>query len=171
MAAKDEKKDAPEIKESAGSKKKRIFIIGGILITVIVVGVAVFFFMRGRGESSEGAEDGEKTHEAAAGTKTPAHAVYPLEPLIVNIHDGAELRYLKIKMEFEIKSPEAKSEIDPYLAPMQDAILVLLSGKQMGEISTVEGKNRLKDEIMAGVGRIVPPGKITRVYFTDFVMQ
>lgn len=166
MAAKDEKKEATEEKPSGGSKKKWIIIIAAVLIAAIAIGVGVYFFMGGHGESGEGEEGGEKKHEAKK-----VHAAYPMEPLIVNIHDGAELRYLKIKLEFEISSPEAKAEIDPLISPMQDAILVLLSGKQMEEITTTEGKSKLKEEIMACVGKIVPPKKITRVYFTDFVVQ
>lgn len=168
MAAKDEQKDVTEQKSSGGSKKKW-FLIGGSLVMAVVAGVAIFFFMSGRGESEEGGEDGEKTHSAETAKKI--HAIYHMEPLIVNIHDGAELRYLKVRLEFEISNPEAKAEIDPLLTPMQDAILVLLSGKQMEEITTTDGKNKLKEEIMACVGKIVPPQKITRVYFTDFVVQ
>jgi flagellar FliL protein len=169
VAAKDEQKETAEQKPSGGSKKKW-FLIGGILVTAISIGAAVFFFMHGRGEGEEGEEgEGENTHAAAATKKV--HAIYPMEPLIVNIHDSAELRYLKIKLDFEINGPETKAEIDPFLPQMQDAILVLLSGKQMAEITTTEGKNRLKEEIMASVGKIVPPKKITRVYFTDFVVQ
>jgi len=169
VAAKDEQKETSEKKPSGGSKKKW-FLIGGILITAIAVGAGVFFFMHGRGEAEEGSEgEGENKHHAAAAKKV--HAIYPMEPLIVNIHDSGELRYLKVKLEFEISSAEAKVEIDPCLAPMKDAILVLLSGKQMEEITSTEGKNRLREEIMATVGKIVPPKKITRVYFTDFVVQ
>jgi flagellar FliL protein len=170
VAAKEEQKDTAEKKPSTGSRKKWIILTGGILVTLIAVGVAVFFFMHGRGEGEEGAEgEGENKHEAAATKKV--QAIFPMEPLIVNIHDGAELRYLKVKLEFEVNGPEAKAEITPFLAPMQDAILVLLSGKQMADITTTEGKNRLKEEIMACVGKIVPPPKISRVFFTDFVVQ
>ena len=169
MAAKDEQKETIE-KKSGGSKKK-IFIIGGIVVLAIVAGVVVFFLMRGNGEGGEGSEEGEKTHEASAEKKANTKAMFSLDPLIVNIHDGPELRYLKIRLEFELKSAEAKEEIAPLLPPIQDSILMILSGKQMGDITTIEGKNKLKEEIMANVNKIVPPGKITRVYFTDFVVQ
>ena len=170
MAAKDEQKDTAEQKPSGKSGKKKMIIIGAIILTAVAVGAAVFFFMHGRGEADEDGEEGGENAHAAAATKK-VHAIYSMEPLIVNVHDSAELRYLKIKLDFEISGPEAKAEIDPFLPQMQDAILVLLSGKQMAEITTTEGKNRLKEEIMAGVGKIVPPKKITRVYFTDFVVQ
>jgi flagellar protein FliL len=170
VAAKEEQKDTAEKKPSTGSRKKWIILTGGILVTLIAVGVGVYFFMSGRDDGEEGAE-GEGDQKHAASVEKKEKAIFPMEPLIVNIHDGAELRYLKVKLEFEVNGAEAKTEITPLLAPMQDAILVLLSGKQMADITTTEGKNRLKEEIMACVGKIVPPKKISRVFFTDFVVQ
>jgi flagellar FliL protein len=171
VAAKDEQSKEKE-KPSGGSGKKRLIIIGGISVVVIAIAVSVFLFMRGRGgdEGEDSAEAGvEKKHEPADAKKLPA--IYPLEPFIVNIADGQNLRYLKIKLEFEISNAEAKAEVDPFQAPLRDAILVLLSGKHMEEITSSEGKNKLRNEVMAIVGKTVPPGKISRVYFTDFVVQ
>jgi flagellar FliL protein len=48
---------------------------------------------------------------------------------------------------------------------------VLLSSKNLEEISVTDGKNKLRDEVMATVAKVVPRGKIIRVYFTDFVVQ
>jgi flagellar FliL protein len=35
----------------------------------------------------------------------------------------------------------------------------------------VQGKNQLREEILASINKIIPPGKIAKVYFTDFVVQ
>jgi flagellar FliL protein len=175
VAAKDEqsreKKTADE-KSSGKSGGKKLMIIGGIsvLIIAIAASVAVFLYMhKGSGDEDTAEAGTEQKKEAAHAKKTIA--IYPLEPFIVNIHDGANLRYLKIKLEFEITSPAVKEEIDPFQAPLRDAVLVLLSGKNLEEISVTDGKNKLRDEVMATVAKVVPPGKITRVYFTDFVVQ
>lgn len=173
MAAKEEqsreKKGADE-KPAGKSGKKLLIIIGGISVLVIGIAVAVVLYMhKGSGDEDGADAPAEQKKEAAGARKTLA--IYPLEPFIVNIHDGANLRYLKIKLEFEITSPAAKEEIDPFQAPLRDAILVLLSGKNLEEISVTDGKNKLRDEVMAAAAKVVPPGKISRVYFTDFVVQ
>jgi flagellar FliL protein len=41
----------------------------------------------------------------------------------------------------------------------------------MQEIQDLQGKNQLREQILAAVGKIVPPDKVTKVYFTDFVVQ
>ena len=173
MATKDEQtreKKTIDEKPVAKSGKKRLIIIGGISVLVVAIAVSVFFYMRSSGGDDETAEAGVENKHEPAGAKQ-AKAIYPLEPFIVNIYDGPNLRYLKVKLEFEIASPETKAELDPFQAPIRDAILVLLSSKHMEEITVTEGKNKLRNEVMATVGKIVPPGKISRVYFTDFVVQ
>jgi len=173
VAAKEEQgkeKKGAEEKAPAKSKsgRKRLFIIGGIvLLAAVAIAVAVILYMRSSSDEGETAEGGEK--KAAAAIK--ATIMYPLEPFIVNIHDGSNLRYLKVKLEFEIPAIGAKEELDRVQAPMRDAILVLLSSKNLDDISMTDGKNKLRDEVMATLVKVAPAGKVSRVYFTDFVVQ
>ena len=71
---------------------------------------------------------------AAAGAN-----IFPLEPFIVNIYDGQELRYLKVKVEMEMASPAVKAELDGRLAPIRDAILVLAEFKDHAGYSGYPG--------------------------------
>jgi len=175
--------------EGEGGNKKKFIIIGAAVAVAIILG-AVVFMMMGKGGKKEAGKDETKTeakaegggHGAAAGGKEGAAAggkegaaaatnIYPLEPFIVNIYDGQELRYLKVKVELEMASPAVKTELDARLAPIRDAVLVLLSTKTLQEIQDVQGKNQLKEEILAAINKNIPPGKIAKVYFTDFVVQ
>ena len=165
--------------EHAGSKKKLFIIIGAAAAAAIVLGL-VLFMMAGKGKK-EAPKEGEaaKTeakaeaggHGGAAKEGAGAASTYPLEPFIVNIYDGQELRYLKVKVELDMVGPGVKADLDMRLAALRDSILVLLSAKTLHDIQDVQGKNQLKDEILAAVNRIIPPGKIAKVYFTDFVVQ
>ena len=184
--AKDEQA-AAEQPEDGGSKKK-LFIIIGAAVGVAVI-LAVIFMMMGNGgkkdKAKEGADATTETkadagaHGAAApkaeggvpSAATGAANIFPLEPFIVNIYDGQELRYLKVKVELEMTGVGVKAELDNRLAPIRDAILVLLSTKTLQDIQDIQGKNQLKDEILASINKIIPPGKIVKIYFTDFVVQ
>ncbi|UFS72337.1 flagellar basal body-associated FliL family protein [Geomonas sp. RF6] len=183
--AEQAKEQAPPPKD----KKKLFIIIGAAVAVLLVIGVAAGFFMgggkekKGHGaeakvEASEGGEAKAESkgegggHGGGGGEgKGAATNVYPLEPFIVNIYDGQEIRYLKLKVEFELATPEVKGELDAKQAPLRDAILVLLTTKTMQEIQDLQGKNQLREQILAAVGKIATPGKVTKVYFTDFVVQ
>jgi len=54
---------------------------------------------------------------------------------------------------------------------MRDAILVVLTSKTLQDIQDIQGKNQLREEILTAVSKIVAQGKVTRIYFTDFVIQ
>ncbi|NVN89777.1 MAG: flagellar basal body-associated FliL family protein [Desulfuromonadales bacterium] len=179
--AKDEQ--SPAEAEGSGSKKKMFIIIGAALAVAVVLGVVAFMLM-GKGDkkekSKEGAEakteskaEGGHGGSAAAGGKEGAAGVaniYPLEPFIVNIYDGQELRYLKVKVEMEMAGA-VKGDLDARLAPIRDAILVLLSSKTLQDIQDLQGKNQIKEEILVAINKIITPAKIGKVYFTDFVVQ
>jgi flagellar FliL protein len=186
--AKDEQGAAET--EGEGGNKKKFIIIGAAVAVAIILGVVVFMMM-GKGSKKEAGKDEAKTEAKAEGkadTKAEAggHGAapsggkegapgastnFPLEPFIVNIYDGQELRYLKVKVELEMASPAVKPELDARLAPIRDAVLVLLSTKTLQEIQDIQGKNQLKEEILAAINKNIPPGKIAKIYFTDFVVQ
>lgn len=174
MASKDEQAGQ---EKSPANMKKLIIVIGAV---VLVLGIGLTFFLRSGGSSGKGKE------EAAAEKKAPAEGgekgkegkgekgaanTYPLEPFIVNIYDGQEMRYLRVKVEFDTSKPEAKTELDARQAAVRDAILILLTTKTMQDIQDLQGKNQLRDEIFTAVNKIIPPGIVNRVYFTDFVVQ
>jgi len=172
MAAKDE-----QVKEEqAPAGKKKLFIIIGAAVAVVIVAVVLVLTLGG-GSKKEGsgeakAEKKAASHGGGGAEGAPvAGTVFPLEPFIVNIYDGQEVRYLKVKVEFEMSGPEVKPEVESRQAPLRDAILVLLTTKTLQEIQDLQGKNQLREEILASVNKILPPGKVTRIYFTDFVVQ
>ena len=173
MAEQAKAQDAPP-----KDNKKRLIIIGAAVAALVVIGGASAFFLSG---SSAGAKPGETAKveakaegghgEAKPGESPGASSVYPMEPFIVNIYDGQEIRYLKLKVEFEMANAMVKGDLDAKVAPLRDAILILLTTKTMQEIQDLQGKNQLREQILGAVGKIIPAGKVTKVYFTDFVVQ
>jgi len=181
--AKDEQ--VPAETESGSGKKKMFIIIGAAVAVTVILGLVVFTMM-GKGDKKDAKKEGAEAHAEAkaeggghgaeggghgGGGKEAATNIYPLEPFIVNIYDGQELRYLKVKVEMEMAAPAMKGELDARLAPIRDAILVMLSTKTMQDIQDIQGKNQLKDEVLAAVNKQVTTGKIAKIYFTDFVVQ
>jgi flagellar FliL protein len=156
---------ADEQAQEKGQKKShmKLFIIIGVAIAVAVgASVGIMMFMGGK-------KEGE--HKEAKKAHSEATAVHPLDPFIVNIYDGQELRYLKLKVEIEVAGEEAKNEIAQRQAQIRDAILVILTTKTLQDVQYLQGKTQLKQEIMAAISKIVTPGNVKQVFFTDFVVQ
>ncbi len=155
---------------------KKIFIIIGAVVAALAIGGGGMLFLGGKDKTEKPAEASKAEaaasggHGAAKEGEVATSDIYPMEPFIVNIYDGQELRYLKLKVEFQLSSALAKAEIDANLAPLRDAILILLTTKTMQEIQDLQGKNTLREQILAAAAKTVP-GKVNKVYFTDFVVQ
>ncbi len=182
-----EEQAAAEAPEEGGSKKKLFIIIGAAVLVLVIAGVVVFMMMDKGDKKKEGADAhgapaaAEGGHGAAppaaggghgaAGAAAGVSTVFTLEPFIVNIYDGQELRYLKVKVELEMSNAAVKPELDGRLAAIRDAILVVLTTKTLQEIQDAQGKNQLREEILTAISKIVAQGKVSKVYFTDFVVQ
>lgn len=175
MASTDEKsptEGAPK------DNKKMLFIIIGAA-AVVVIALAFVFLSGGKKDKAAGTAEAKVEQKAEGGgegggkdgDKGAASNIFPLDPFIVNIYDGQDLRYLRVKVEFETAGPGVKPQIEARQAPLRDAILVLLTTKTLQDVQDLQGKNQLRDEILTAANKILPPGTINKVYFTDFVVQ
>jgi flagellar FliL protein len=94
-----------------------------------------------------------------------------MEPFVINLQDNQGERYLKLVIQLEISDPLGVKELDLLKPKMRDNILDLLSAKTLKELMDTGGKQRLREEIMMRLNSIVMTSKITKIYFTDFVVQ
>ncbi|WP_342347125.1 flagellar basal body-associated FliL family protein [uncultured Nitrospira sp.] len=164
MAEDDAKEEAP-IKAGAGKKMILIIILGVLLLGG--GGGAAWFFMGGTEEKP--AEHDEHA-KAETGHEEPG-PVMELEPFLLNLADREELRFLKVSIKLELDRPEEKTDYQNKIPAIRDSLLVLLSSKESQLLRTVNGKRRVREEIMTRVNGVMSKGKVANVYFTDFIIQ
>jgi flagellar FliL protein len=156
-------KDGEKVQENTQKKSNtKLFIIIGVALAVAVLAAVGTFLLTGESKGSS-----HKVEKVSPETMT----MFTLDPFIVNIYDGQDLRYLKLKVEMELANAEAKNELTARQAQIRDAILSILTAKTLQDLQYLQGKNQLKQEILATVTRIATPGKVKQIYFTDFVVQ
>ena len=163
----------------------------GRLAIVVAAGVAAAlgaaYFFAGPLLTGRAAADQPTPTEADSAAVSPG-PMYVLKERVVNLADPGGRKYLKVAMsvefatdaaEFRRASPEQRqekqAEFDKKIAPLvpliDDAILTVLTARTSAELSTAEGKQRLKEEIKERLNRILGREQVTNVYFTQFVMQ
>lgn len=74
-------------------------------------------------------------------------------------------------MDLELGNPEMESEIQKRMPQVRDSILMILPSKRFADISSVEGKIALRDELLAGLNSFLLQGEVTKIYFKEFVVQ
>ncbi len=133
-------------------------------------GGAAWFFIGGdhEEEKQSGSADEHAKADDHAGEPGP---VMELDPFLLNLADRDELRFLKVSIKLELDRPEATTDYQAKVPAIRDALLVLLSSKESQLLRTVNGKRRIREEIMARVNTVMSKGKVANVYFTDFIIQ
>jgi flagellar FliL protein len=94
-----------------------------------------------------------------------------MDQFIVNLYNEGSSRYLKTTLNFELSSEELTAEMDSKKPLIRDIVIRTLSAKTYEEISTIKGKENLKDEIVTKVNQVLTDGQVNNVFFTDFVIQ
>ena len=100
-----------------------------------------------------------------------------LQPaFIVNYNDGKRLHYLKVEITLQTTDDEmAGSEITYHADYLRHKLIMLLSKQKAENFATIEGKEKIKEEALAGLQEVMmqETGKpmIDKVLFTSFVVQ
>lgn len=177
-----------------GGKKKLIIIIVAVVVVLAGAAAALRFLAPGLvpglgkkpvAADSEQAGDQEApppppAPKAAAsqggggggtGGKATASPMFPMKAFIVNLLDPGGKRFLKLTLTLEMDRITLQPEIEAKLAQITDAIIVLLSSMAYEDISTVEGKTKLRSQIVSRCNTFLSSGKIKNVYFSEFIIQ
>ncbi|MDD4855363.1 MAG: flagellar basal body-associated protein FliL [Sulfuricurvum sp.] len=179
---------APEGGEKKKSGNMLLIIIIAVLFLIIIIGGIIAFMMMGSHEEESGAathkEASAKGEGKAAESEAPAaesegHGssatevgiMFPLDLFTVNLLSESGRRYLKVEMNLELEGEELALELETKKPVLRDIIIRILSSKSLEEISTVKGKETLKEQIVSELNTRVKDGKIKNVYFVDFVVQ
>lgn len=153
-----------------------LFIIGGVIGGLYFAGI--FGDDTAIIADADAAEDGEEDDgESEEDDAPPAPALYiPISPaFVVNFVDGGKARFLQITMEVMTRDPQVTAHIKTHLPAIKNNLVMLFSSQSYEDISTLEGKETLREEALTVVQEILEeetgdPG-IETVYFTSLVMQ
>ncbi|CAN5235299.1 N/A [soil metagenome] len=160
------KADAAEVAPPAKKSKKMLFIIIGAVV-LLGGGGAAAFFMRG-GDAPPG-------EAKAVKHKVEAPVFIVIDPFTVNLQPETGEQFLQVSITLQVSDLKEVDNLKLYMPLVRSRLLLLLSGKKASEISSVAGKKKLSEEILAQLklpftGGGEPP-KITDVLLTQFVIQ
>ncbi|MEK6774370.1 MAG: flagellar basal body-associated FliL family protein [Bdellovibrionota bacterium] len=164
---------------AAAAGGKPIWLIALVVINMLVVAGVGFMLYKGKQkEAQEPTIDhvikGESETHAKESHEEKAFVgkVVPLETFIVNLANSKGRKVAKVNMEIELKDGDGGNvadEIEKRKAQIRDIIIILLSSKTYEEVSSREGKDHLRNEIKDTINSFLTKGKITNVFFTEFI--
>lgn len=158
--------EVTELKEAEKPKSGKLpLILGGAIALLLLVGGGGAWYLHHSKVQASGAP-------AKADTR-PAGIIH-LESFIVNLADEGQITYLRASIDLGVdKVPVDKKEGDGTTptARIRDAILGVLATRKSEELLTTEGKQKLKQDLIATLNDRVPEIGVREIYFTDFLVQ
>lgn len=130
----------------------------------------------GHGGGGEHGEEAEEGHGGGGGDHGggggDGHAgILALEPFIANLADDSGRRYLKATFQVDFGGTEVPAAMNARLPQTRDLLLTLFTSKTFDDIRTPEGKQQLREEIIARVNQVLDRDLAKAVYFTEFIVQ
>lgn len=194
MAAKEKERDDDDDKEQGEKKPKGalvtkillfgvlplmtaiILVVGGLFIAGVIPGNA-----GGKPAAVATTEDGEAVAEEGGDAEevdeVQKPAVYlPIDPaFVVNFASQGKARFLQVTVEVMTRDPAVPEKVKLHLPVIRNNLMLLFSNQTYDTVSTLEGKEALREEALTVVQEILEsetgdPG-VEAVYFTSFVMQ
>ncbi|MDT8384999.1 MAG: flagellar basal body-associated FliL family protein [Gammaproteobacteria bacterium] len=153
-----------------------ILVVGSLFIAGVIPGAADnATTVAADSEGEDGEEgDGEEGGEAVEHT---GPAVYmPIDPaFVVNFASQGKARFLQITVEVMTRDATVPDKVKLHMPVIRNNLMLLFSTQTYDTVSTLEGKESLREESLEVVQQILEeetgdPG-IEAVYFTSFVMQ
>jgi len=165
-------------------KGNMVLIIVIVLLVVLLVGggAAAFFLLGSHDDPAAAAgaapaaqQHDAKTEKKKSSKKSTDHLtigpMYPMAPFVVNLLSETGNRFLKVAVDLELSDAKAQPEMDHKKSLVRDIIIRTFSSKTFEEISTLKGKDKLKEEVLDKINENLSDGQIKNIYFTDFVVQ
>lgn len=170
--AKPAVKGAEPVEAPKKSKKVLIIaIIAGVLLLLIAGGAGAYFLLAAK----KAAPDANHAAAVAAATPSAMPVFVSIEPYVVNLQQENGDQFLQVALTLQVNDAETADAIKTFMPLVRSRLLLALSSKKASELSSVDGKKKLIQEIIASLNQpFMPnskPQQVSDVFFTSFVIQ
>jgi flagellar FliL protein len=164
-----EEAEKPAEGAEEGKKKSKLIPMVGSAVVLVAgacaalwyLGVGPFAGAPKHAEATAAIEEGE--HGGGAAEEGGGHGaesgkpvgILALEPFIANLADDGGRRYLKATFQIDFGKNDVPPAMAAHLPQVRDLLLTLFTSKTFDDIRTPEGKQQLREEIIARVNQVL----------------
>jgi len=94
-----------------------------------------------------------------------------VQNLVVNPDGSDGRRYLMVSIGLEAKRQAVLDETDSRDIVIRDLIIRTLSARTAEELADIRLREEIKEELIQEINTVLRRGTITRLYFTEYVLQ
>lgn len=171
MAKKEEKGSAEDQAEQPKKKSRSAIILAAIILALAGAGGGAWWYFSG--SAGEKVAEGDNQGQESEDEEEHPPVYERLETFTVNLSGGDD-RYLQVDISLKVADREVAEKIKRQAPEIRDNLLRLLTSKTAEELSSVEGKNKLGEDIQGQINGILRVRKgegVQAVLFTSFIIQ
>lgn len=185
MDEKEEKSIGVESGKKSGGFNIKVLLFGIPLFIIQLV--AVYFitanFLINKVQSSS-LEEKAKTEEHQSSDENNSETkseegkpvefgkfIYVVDDLIVNPANTDGKRLLLTSLGFDVASKENHEELKTKDVLLKDAVISVMSSKNLTQLANMAYRDTLKTEITNRLHTIMPKVKINTIYFSKYILQ
>jgi flagellar FliL protein len=98
-------------------------------------------------------------------------SMFQIKDIVVNPSGTNGTRYLCTTVALEITNPLVEKEANAREAQVRDLLIEILGRRTVTELSSLEMRDYIREEIETSVNTLLTSGDIDGVYFSNFVLQ
>jgi flagellar protein FliL len=168
--------DDDELEEGGSGGSKKLFIVIGVALFLIVGGMAGAYFMGLLDpliEMVAGGDDDASPEAKDAAAVAAGDAVFlDLTEMMVNLNTGGRKpTYLKIRVSLELEHPEDVPKVEHLMPRVMDNFQVYLRELRVEDLKGSAGMYRLREELLTRVSAAVAPVQVHDVLFKEMIVQ
>lgn len=154
-------------------------IIVGIVVAIVLLAAMILGALLYTGVLSapkgEVSTETEQVEEPERPEVSQAFYI-PLDPaFVVNFEGRGPARFLQITVEVMARDPEVEEHVVKHMPVIRNNLVMLFSSQTFDEVSTLAGKEKLRESALVEVQKILEENTedavVEALYFTSFVMQ
>ena len=171
---------AEEEKKSGGFMGKLVSGIGILVLVIagnLATNVIVRDFMPDLAPGVMAAGEGGESEKAEAEEPTGPPIYLALDPpLVASVDDGEAIRFVQMTVEVMAREQSTLDQVVAHTPVIRNNLLLLLGRKEIAELATSDGKDKLRNEALEEIRAIldkmgpidpeIPVGKLEDLYFT-----
>ena len=139
---------------------KKAILIGSAVLVLLAGGGAAYFMLGAQADAAEPEPD--------------TVGIIELEPFLTNVNDGSGRRHARVHLQLTVSPQERAEELSAdklAMARLRDQVLTQITSKSFADLTSPEGKQTLRREIMESAAPIVAPGKVQEALFSELIVQ
>jgi len=165
-----EAKQEAQVPVSQPFLSKKMILIG---IPVFLIQVLILYFILSKfvGTNSAAVPDKPGKEITEAATEETSKNIFVIKDIIVNPSGTNGTRFLLTTIGVEVSTAEAMKEMESMDIQIRDALNSILTSKGLVELSDVQQREKLREEIGLRISSYLKTGKTKNVYFSKFIIQ